>query len=323
MANNSIPKAYEPLVELMVAATGGAHIHGAAIGLVHNTEAKIRADLEELIGRKGGTGGVPPATTGRKFDWDDAKVKRSAKIAALNVAIREGRRLARLCIGTLTPVLGESWNVKWEEVGLNNGSLAIPAEPQVLLHDLRAYYGLHPEHEVASVQGIACTAAACEAAAQVIQAVRTARSQSEIDAGLAQAAYNAAFAAASLRISHLRDELAQLIADDDERWLAFGFEKPADPSTPDVPANLVVTPAAAGSKTLVAVCEQARRATSYRFRAINTTDNQEVANHIVEATQTALTLTNLAAGTPVAITVSARNAKGESRPSAPVTATVP
>jgi hypothetical protein len=43
----------------------------------------------------------------------------------------------------------------------------------------------------------------------------------------------------------------------------------------------------------------------------------------VEATQTTLTLTNLAAGTPVAITVTARNANGESQPSDPVTATVP
>jgi hypothetical protein len=45
MADNSIPTSYDPIVQLLEDAADGAHTHGAAIGLVHNDEAHIRADL--------------------------------------------------------------------------------------------------------------------------------------------------------------------------------------------------------------------------------------------------------------------------------------
>ena len=49
----------------------------------------------------------------------------------------------------------------------------------------------------------------------------------------------------------------------------FCCPKPSDPSTPETPANLVATAGAAGSKTVIADWDDARRADSYRFRAIN------------------------------------------------------
>jgi hypothetical protein len=208
-------------------------------------------------------------------------------------------------------------------VGFTGGSLAIPTEPLTLLQQLRSYYSGHPASEMPNFQGLACTAAACEAAVQAISAAESARNQSHTDAGTAKAAFAAAFAAASTRISHLRDELAQLIADDDERWYAFGFDKPSAPTTPDVPANLVVTPGAAGSKLLLVECDAARRAAGYRFRAVNKADHQEVASHLVQTNQTTLALTELATGTQVDVTVTARNAHGESQPTEPVTAAVP
>ncbi len=323
MADNSTPKAYEPLIQLLEAAADGAHTHGTAIGLAHNTEAAIRADLIALVGAPAGPGGHPPALPGLKFAWDQARANKSAKIAALHTANSQGRFLARMCVRTLTPVLGESWNAQWDSVGFTSGSLAIPTAPLALLQHLRGYYGQHPTREMPNFQGVACTAAACEAAVQALSDAESARNQSQTDAGTAKAAFDAAFAAASVRISHLRDELAQLIAADDERWYAFGFDKPSEPTTPDVPANLVVTPGATGSKLLLVECTEARRATGYRFRAVNKSAHQEVASHLVQAAQTTLALTNVAAGTQVDVTVIARNAKGESQPTEPITATVP
>ena len=49
------------------------------------------------------------------------------------------------------------------------------------------------------------------------------------------------------RLTGWRNELGQLLEDDDERWYAFGFSKPSDPDTPEVPENLVIVPGPAGS----------------------------------------------------------------------------
>ena len=64
MANNEIPKTYDPLIELMEDAADGAATHGVAVGLKQNTEAAIRADLLALTGKPAGPGGVPPAVPG-------------------------------------------------------------------------------------------------------------------------------------------------------------------------------------------------------------------------------------------------------------------
>ena len=323
MADNRIPKTYEPLIELMVAAAHGAQIYGATVGLVHNTEAHIRADLAALAGAPAGPGGDPPAQLGARFLWNETKSDKSAKLVALRTAIATGRFLARMCIRTLMPVLGESWNAQWVSVGLHNGSLAVPADPRTLLQQLRAHYVGNPGLEVANLQGCTCTAAACGAAVQAIIAAESARNQSHTDAGLARAAYEAAFAVAKLRLINLRDELAQLIDADDERWLAFGFEKPASPSTPDQPENVVITPGAPGSKVFIVTCDAARRAASYRFCATDQATGQEVANILSAESQHTLALPALAAGAAVAITLTARNAKGESQPTEPIIATVP
>ncbi len=213
MADNSIPTSYDPIVQLLEDAADGAHTHGAAIGLVHNDEAHIRADLIALVGKPAGPGGVPPAVPGFKSLWNVAQTNKSTKTAAL----------------------------------------------------------------------------------------RTARA----------------------RLSGLRDELSQLIKDDDDRWYAFGFDKPSDPSTPEVPANLVATAGAAGSKTVIADWDDARRADSYRFRAVTKADNKEVANEIVSDSQISFVLAKAAAGAVVVLTVTGRNSAGESPASDPVEFTVP
>jgi len=46
MANNTIPDAYEPVVQLLEDAADGAH--GLAAGLVHNNETNLRLTLHAL-----------------------------------------------------------------------------------------------------------------------------------------------------------------------------------------------------------------------------------------------------------------------------------
>ncbi|MEY2519114.1 MAG: hypothetical protein QOF24_873, partial [Verrucomicrobiota bacterium] len=129
-------------------------------------------------------------------------------------------------------------------------------------------------------------------------------------------------AEARARLGGLRDELTQLIDDDDERWYAFGFSKPSDPETPEVPENVVVTPGAPGSHLLFIDWDDAFRASSYRVIVTNTANPPvELKNTIVSESEA--TFNDLAPG-PVKITIASRNSKGgESGPSAPASGTVP
>ena len=321
MASNEIPKSYDPLIELMEDAADGAATHGLAVGLKQNTEADIRRDLEALIGKPAGPGSVPPAVPGLRSLLNAAKASKTAQTAALRTASSNGRALAMTCIGTLKPVLGTAWNSAWNAVGFSAGSLAVPANPMVKLQQLRAYYLALPGREVPNVNGLACTAAACEAAAQAISAAQSASNQSNTDAGTAQANLAAGLATARRRMTGLREELTQLLPDTDERWYALGFDKPGDPNTPEAPENLTATAGAPGSGTLFLHCDTARRAESYRFVITPAAGGAPVAEKLVGEPEAVFP--GLPAGAHVSITVSAKNGAGESPPGAPVAAVVP
>jgi hypothetical protein len=322
MANNSSPTSYDPLVQALEDAADGAHSYGAAVGLVHNAEAKIRADLTALIGLPAGPGGVPPPKPGFKALWNAAQADKSAKTAAFRTVCSNARLFTRTCIRSLFPVLGESWNATWNAAGFTGGSLAVPANPLPMLQQLRAYYGTNPARE-SVVQGIACSAAGCEATVQGISDAESASNQSNTDSGTAYANFQNGIKACRTRLTNLRDELGQLIGDDDDRWYAFGFEKPSDPSTPETPANLTAVAGAPGSKTLIADWDDARRADSYRLLAVTKADGKEVANELMTDSQFSLTLAKVASGAVVVLTVTGRNSAGESPESEPVEIQVP
>ncbi|MCX7008693.1 MAG: fibronectin type III domain-containing protein [Kiritimatiellaeota bacterium] len=321
--SNKTPQGYEPLIQLAEDAADGAHTHGAAIGLVHVNETIIRTALTGLIGIPSVPGGIPPAAPGLKELWNTAKANKSAKTAAVRTAQSNGRFLARMCIRSLAPVLGEIWNSAWNAAGFVSGSLAVPSNPLPMLEQLRAYYGLNPTHEVANVQGLACSAAGCEAAVQAISDAASASNQSNTDAGNAQKAFQAGFDLLYTTLSYLRNELDQLLDPDDERWYAFGFDKPSDLGSPTIPENVVVTAGAAGSKILMVHFDDGRNDESYRVTATNKATAEEITNVIVTESETTFTLDALAAGTLVDITVTGRNDKGETQPTEPITTAVP
>ena len=208
-----------------------------------------------------------------------------------------------------------------EQRGLHGGSLEVPAHPQPLLLQLRAFYGKNPAREVKSVNGIDCTAAACQTASDAIVAAETASNQSNTDAGNAQAALQAGIDAGRARLIGLEAELGQLMEDNDTRWLAFGFDMPGHVGSPDVPQNLTATPGAAGSHTLFEHRDNSRRADGYRFTVTNAADGTVISQRLTQDAEA--TFDDLTSGTKVNLTVTARNATGESQPSAPVTIVVP
>lgn len=320
---NITPRSYNPIVQHLEDAADGAKQHGAEVGLLHYTEAKIRSVLNPLVGTPAVPNNVPPAVPGLRTLWNTADANKCAKTAAYRSQCSNARLFARTCIRTLMPVLGQSWNAKWKAAGFTTGSLAVPANPLTTVQLLGYFYAANPGCETPSLQGVACTAAACNTAAAALIAAETASNQSNTDSGIALANFQAGLAAGRACLSGLRAELADLISADDDRWYAFGFEKPSDPDSPAVPANLTVATGAAGSKTVIADWDDARRAESYRLCAALKSDGTEVANEIVQDCQYSLTLSAQSAGTVVVLTVTARNHTGESGPSNAVETAVP
>jgi hypothetical protein len=228
--------------------------------------------------------------------------------------------LAQACIGVLKPRLGNQWSNQWQTAGFTNGSLAVPDHPLALLQQIAAYFAANPPHEVKTLNA---TASACLGAAEAISTAASASNQSNTDAGNAKKALESGIGDARVRLGGLRDELTQLIGADDERWYAFGFDKPSDPETPAVPENIIVTAGAPGSKLVFIDWDDARRATSYRVTVTNTFTPPVVLEEKI-VTESEATLTDLASGAQIKITITSRNSKGgESGPSDPVSGTVP
>jgi len=247
---------------------------------------------------------------GLKALWNTAKAAKSAATAAFRSAKSNGKAVARACVNVLKPRLGDSWTAAWQNAGFTGGSIAIPDNPLTLLQQLRAYFAANPTHEQADLgNGFAATAAACEAAAQAISDASDASNQSNTDAGSAKAAYEAGIAAGRARLTGLRTELEQKIGDADPRWYAFGFERPSDPETPEMPENLVATDLGQGFAALD--WDDARRAESYRVRAVRVATGEEVRMVLVQDSE--VTLPDLPMNEVLRIEVSAYNQAGESQ----------
>jgi len=323
MATQQIPESYDLLVQLLREATTGTRTLGQAVGLKQNTEEVIRPELEALLGLPPGPGGNPPAEPGLKARWNAAKAYKVDRTAALNQAKENGRALAVACVAVLKLRLGPQWSNAWQSAGFTSGSLAIPENPLAALQQLASYFHAHPTHEVAGVgPNIGATAAACEAAAEAISAAIDASNQSVTAAAGAKNELDAGIRRARKRLMGLRDELAQFLGRDDERWYSFGFDRPSDPEVPEVPAGLVVAPGAPASGTLLMHWQSARRATNYRVALLNSITGVTVVERIVAATEAVFT--GLASGQVLHVVVSARNGRGGESLTAPaVTATAP
>ncbi|HEY5791701.1 MAG TPA: hypothetical protein VIS74_00285 [Chthoniobacterales bacterium] len=256
MARNEIPQNYDPLVSLAEDAADGAQAHGAAIGLSQNTEAKILADLLNLTGDPNAG---PPPTPGRQGEWNAAKAAKVAASGAARAAESNARAFCASAVGVLKNYLGPRWNSQWEAAGFTNGSLRMPDDPLPMLGELRAYFLARAAHENAP---LGVSAAACLAQVHTVSAARSASNASNVAAGLAKQARDAALRALYTRMSGLLAELDQLLDDDDPRWYAFGFDRPADGEQPGLALNLVLTPGGPG--VVIADWDDARRAQRYR-----------------------------------------------------------
>jgi hypothetical protein len=302
MASNQVPQTPDALISLAADAQNGAINHGTDIGLSHNTAADITADLIAFIGDPG----VSPPLPGTRNIYNSAKSAKTAATARRRSVESNGRAFCASAVGLLKNFLGNQWNSQWQAAGFTTGSLAIPDDTLPMLGELRGFFSANPARENAPL-GI--TAAACTGHLTAISEVRAAVNQSVLDLGIAKANNETACNKLYSRITGLRSELTQLLPDDDPRWYAFGFDRPADGWGPSPVFHLVLT--AGGTGMVFADWDDARRADRYRiFKQIPGTDPQpvEVSGTVTESEYT---LVGLPTGAIVQITVCGVNDAGD------------
>ena len=321
--SQKIEEAYDPLVQHLRDALYGVQRYGAATGIKQNDEASIQLVLDALVGKPAGPDGTPPAVPGTKQIWDEAQSTKNDKTGQCRIACSNGRALASIAIGILKPRFGQRYNIDWKAAGITGNSLAVPTDPGMMLKELGDYFTSHPSHAAPDLTPLAVSAATCHAASAAIFAAADASKGSNVAAGQAQAAFEAAKKAARERLSALREELSHLIPDDSPLWYAFGFDRPIDTDGPSEVLHLAVEPGVPGSRALFPHWDNSRRAfNGYRATVINAATGEKIAEELVLDTHAQFT--DLPANTTVKIIVTARGHDGkESAPCEPFVIAVP
>jgi hypothetical protein len=182
---------------------------------------------------------------------------------------------------------------------------------------------LHPEYNVtdSARPDLDLTEATAQDKYTTVSAARTGINAASVANGNAIAARDTRLAAMRARLIGLRGELTQMpLPDDSPLWYAFGLNRPADPATPGIPDQLVLTEAASGSGTVIIDWATARRATGYRVKIQVTGEPQPRLFGLFADDQTSVT--GLPIGPLITVTIIAHNEAGDSADSATTTLTL-
>ena len=302
----ALPRKLTHLFQLASTILSGAETHGAAIGLQQNTAERIREDLVRA-------GGLPwMGTPSIRTTLVQARTELLRLRAVRRDALAAARTFCTNTIDRLKPILGRTWNVRWEVVSLANRSLAVPrSRPYETVLLLGAFLRAHPEHEIPA-QGMTADQAAVvgEALMAATAAMETAR-RIRFEVSQSREHY---LDRLRKRLTALRGELDLLLAPDDPRWVDFGFSRPTDLRRPEPVTEVIAEPTQGG--TVAVRWERPRRARHYqvRWRRANDPDDswQQTPGRFRDP---AALLRDVPSGEPIVIEVVARNRSGDARAS--------
>lgn len=305
MASNPTPDSINELLAAGEDLCDGLDHHGVAAGILQNTAAATRADLDTLVA----------AFTAFK----QAESAQVPAYAAHRSADSNAKGFIAKAINVLKNYLGNRWSDAWLATGLPNQSVSIPRtqdERFSALTGLKGYFTNHAAHENAT---LGVTAAIATTLHTALSGARNGVGNALNATKAAKIAFENAKDAFRARYRGTIGELEQKLDAEDPRWYDFGLNRPADAATPGQPSNVVVS--AAGPGALLVVIDGARRANSFNYyRKIIGTDTEPVKATNTEGTQ--YTLTGLPTGATVEVTVTGVNDAGEGPASAPVSVVV-
>ena len=288
----------------------GAQSLAGVLGLAQNTPSRISADLYDYIGDPGENPVNPGKLAAVAVKSETVKSARAARRAERAV----GRKFCAKAVDIFKAHLGRTWNSGWSAAGFSRTTIAASkGDVHTMLFEIRNYLRGHPAAENAPL-GITATLA--DAHLTAVEAANSVLSSAIAAHKVAAQNRDAAEQKLRERISGLRSELDQLLADDDFRWYQFGFSRPIDESAPEEVSGLLLTPAGAGQ--VVVTHKASARALDYRVSWKLQSDAGDRIEFGLFADR-AVTLNGLPTGFAIVVSVTARNNAGETPP---VTATI-
>lgn len=226
MASNPTPDNEDIAVALAEDLADGCHELEVTLGIVQNTEARLRAAVTAVL------------TT---------RQTHATKLQALRDRVSEQQGADAAGSVTLTncqlrffKLFGKQFNEQWQLAGWPGQTASVPTQQDqrfTLLNKLKIYFTANPASESTELEA---TAAACLAAHTAVSDARLAVHAAETEVGDAFKAHKDAVKALRKRIRGLLDELPLLIAEDDQRYGTFGLNIPAHPSPPQGIASLTL-----------------------------------------------------------------------------------
>jgi hypothetical protein len=278
-------------------------------------------EFEEVLDIKYCTSAVLAAARAMAFTaallFNNARLLLRTKREAFNEARDAARVFATLFREILKPVFGSEFNDRWLVVGFVD-SLAMPAKFEdmlELLQKMAAFLTANPTREVAALnitgaQALLLYTTFSEASAAV--------TLQESVVGILMDDRDAKYSALRGRVVQLVDELSYVLSPLDQRWKAFGFNKPGALETPEVPEDISVV--LIGTNAAAVKWGASPRAEYYRiWMKVHGAAGDAVA--VGSPADLDFTLENLPPATTVDISVSAVNNGGESQLSEPISVT--
>jgi hypothetical protein len=313
MTTRIIPTSPLALTAFAGRSLSGAQALGGIINLAQNTAARISADYVDFVGEPGPN----PVIRGKDADSQLKREELKTAQAALRNAKTEARDFWSDAVDLLKVHLGRTWNVAWEAAGFSRFTLSTTkGDPLPMVLRIRGYLRDHPAHENAP---LSITAAQADVHIAAVQAAVQGVDAATVASKLASAERKASLKRLRTRLTGLREELDQILGDTDMRWYEFGFNRPVDSKMPSPVTGLVVTPGLPGQ--VLVQHEASARATDYRVSWTPQVSGG-VPTEVGLFADLAVTLSGLPTGLTIVVSVTARNATGETQP-ASVTVVVP
>jgi len=276
-------------------AADGCHAHEGAIGIRLNNEPYVRGAFTLLLTREG--------------SYQAARTGKINALAAQKTADDEAKVFITSLRDRMKKEHGTTWSQLWVDLGFVNNSLAVPrdmAGRQAMLLSNKAYLTAHPDF---AVEDLDLTADEAQVRYDAISTARSTVNACTADVAVQKALRDSALKAMRKCLRGLVTELKQLMAGDDGRWHAFGFNPPDAVGMPATPEGLSLMASAPGH--LLAKWLGAALAARYRlYRKIIGVDSDYVA--VKTVTELEADVNTMTSGQVVRIRVSAVNDAGES-----------
>ncbi len=253
MASNKLPENLNKLISLGEDCADGANQYGIALPLETNTETRIRADVTDLKNKW--TAWATFNTVLPETPDPDAQVQ---------VARSNARAFLMLVRGNMEPHLGKKAGSAWVPLGWPASSLAVPSTSEKLLPHLektKVFLTANPAYEINTAKTVMTAARALALWTALDDAVKARNTRDSGQAG-AFTQRNTAETKLRNRLRGLIGELEQKMGPLDERWLAFGLNRPGAEDAPDAPENTTAAPMG-GGKVFVK-CDRVPRTDYYQ-----------------------------------------------------------